>query len=185
MQIRRRVNWHAADVDLEVEMTADTDRVACLADGADPLPLPDPLPPSDQRRAGHVGVEVGPILAFAVDQQVVAVEDRVVAAAQDAAVADRDQLGTADGDDVEALVGAAAGARCPEFADRPARAVGALDREDVAVIGNAALLAGDLRRSGNREGGEEEESEKGWALQWWAMTRSTMLYSFASSALMK
>ena len=43
------------------------------------------------RRPAHVGVEVAAVLAFAVDQQVVAVEDRVVAASAGPAVADRDQ----------------------------------------------------------------------------------------------
>jgi hypothetical protein len=60
-----------------------------------------------------------------------------------------------------------------------------LDREDVAVVGNASPAARDP--SGGR-GGEErrrgEEEDEG-ALQWCSITRSTMLYSFASSALMK
>ena len=67
-----------------------------------------------------------------------------------------------------------------------ARPVRALDREDVAVIGNAAVRAGDA--GGGRSGQERRrrsEGEKGRALQWCSMTRSTMLYSFASSALMK
>jgi hypothetical protein len=70
-----------------------------------------------------VGVEVAAALAFAVDQQVVAVEDRVVAGPEDAAVADRDQRRLAGGDDVEALVGAAAVAAGAELADRAADAM--------------------------------------------------------------
>jgi hypothetical protein len=86
-----------------------------------------------------VGVEVAAVLAFAVDQQVIAVEGRFIAVAQDPAVADRDQRRAAGGDDVEALVGTAAIAGGAEFADRAAGAVGALDREDVAVEGEAAV----------------------------------------------
>jgi hypothetical protein len=86
-----------------------------------------------------VGVEVGAALAFAVDQQVVAVEDRVIAAAQHLAVADRYQRRATGSDDVKALVGAAAAAGGAEFADRTAGAVRALDREDVAVEGEATV----------------------------------------------
>jgi hypothetical protein len=132
-----------------------------------------------------VGVEVAAILAFAVDQQVVAVEDRVVAAAQGPAVADGDQLGAAGGDDVEALVAAATAARGAELANRPAVAMGTLDRKDVTVERDAAVAAEDAGRRRGDGGGEENEGEKGRALQWCSMTRSTMLYSTASSALMK
>jgi hypothetical protein len=122
---------------------------------------------------------------LAVDQQVVAVEDRVVGRAQDAAVADGDQLGLAGGDDVEALVGAAAVAAGAEFADGAANPVRSLDREDVAVVGSAADRAGDASRGRSGQGEEKDEDEKGRTLQWCSMTRSTMLYSTASSALMK
>jgi hypothetical protein len=173
------------DVDLEVEVAADGDRVAGLADGADPLPLPDPLAAVDRRRPGQVGVEVAAGLPLAVDQDVVAVEDGVIAPTQDAAVGDGDQLGAAGGDNVEALVGAAARAGRAELADGAADAVRPLDREDVAVEGEAAVASGDPGRGRCRERGEQDESEKGRALQWCSMTRSTMLYSTASSALMK
>jgi hypothetical protein len=168
-----------------MEVAADRDRVAGLADGADPLALPDALALSDRRRTRQVSVKVAAPLAFAVDQQVVAVEDRVVAAAQDAAVGDRDQLGLAGGDDVEALVGAAVAAGSAEFADGAADPVRALDRENVAVVGNGTDRARNA--GGGRSGQEDEkgEGEKGQALQWCSMTRSTMLYSTASSALMK
>ena len=172
-------------MDLEVEVAADRDRVAGLADGADPLALPDAIAPVERGRARQVGVEVAALLAFAVDQQVVAVEDRVVATTQDAAVADGDQLGPTGGDDVEALVGAAAAAGRAEFADGAASPVRALDPEDVAVVGDAADRTGDAGRGRGGQGEEKGEGEKGRALQWCSMTRSTMLYSTASSALMK
>lgn len=134
------------DVDLEVEVTADRDRVAGLPHGADSLSRPDPLALVDQGRAGHVGIEVAAVLAFAVDQQVVAVEDRVVAAAQDTAVADGDQRRVTGGDDVEALVAATAAARGAEFANRTARSMRALDREDMVVVGDGAIAGRDAGR---------------------------------------
>lgn len=138
----------------------------------------------DQGRAGHVCVEVAAALALTVDQQVVAVENRVVAASQDTAVADGDERRVAGGDDVEALVGPAAAAGGPEFTDGATGAVCALDREDV-VVGDGTVAAGDTGRGRCGEGREEEKSQKGRALQWCSITRSTRLYSFASSALMK
>lgn len=144
-------------VDLEVEVAADGDRVAGLADEADGLTGVDALAAVDQRRPRHVGVEVGAILAFAVDQEVVAVEDRVVAGPQHLAVADRDQRRAAGGDDVEALVGAAAVAGGAEFADRAAGAVRALDGEDVAVVGGGAVAVCDSGRGRDCKNSEEEE----------------------------
>jgi hypothetical protein len=120
-----------------------------------------------------------------VEQQVVAVEDRVIGGTEDAAVGDGDQLGLAGGDDVEALVGAAAIAAGAELADGAARPVRALDREDVAVERDPADGTGDARRGRSGQDEKEREGEKGRALQWCSMTRSTMLYSTASSALMK
>jgi hypothetical protein len=113
----------------------------------------------DEGWAGHVGVEVAAPLAFAVDQQVVAVEDRVVAAAQDATIADGDQWRVAGGDDVEALVATTAAARGAEFADRAAGAVRALDRKDVVVVGDGAVAGRDAGRSRGDEGREGEEKE--------------------------
>ena len=72
-----------------------------------------------------------------------------------------------------------------ELADGAAGPVRALNREDVAVVGDAADGAGDAGRGRRGQGEEKDEGEKGRALQWCSMTRSTMLYSFASSALMK
>jgi hypothetical protein len=175
----------AVDVDLEVEVAANGYCVAGLADEADRLARPDALAAVDEGGAGHVGVEVAAILAFAVDQQVVAVEDRVIARAQYRAVADRDEGRVAGGDDVEALVGATTVPRSAEFTDRTAAAVRALDREDVGVVGDAAVAGRDLGRGGCGESREQKEGEKGRALQWCSITRSTRLYSFASSALMK
>jgi hypothetical protein len=129
----------AVDVDLEVQVAADRDRVAGLSHRSDSLAGIDALAPVNQRRPRHVGVEVGAVLAFAVDQQVVAVENRVIAAAQDFAAPDCHQRGIAGGDDVEALMGAAATAGGAEFADWATGAVGALNREDVAVVGEAAV----------------------------------------------
>jgi hypothetical protein len=173
------------DVDLEMEVAADADRVAGLPYGADALSLPDPLALADERRPRQMGIEVAALLAFAVDQQVVAVEDGVVAGPQNPAIGDGDQLGAAAGDDVEALMGAAAAARRAELTDGAADPVRPLDREDVAVIGGAADRAGDAGRGRSGQGEEKDEGEKGRALQWCSMTRSTMLYSTASSALMK
>lgn len=172
------------DVDLEVEVTAGAGGVAGFADRADPLALPHPLAMAHRRRPRQVGVEVAAPLAFAVDQQVVAVENGVEAPAQDAAITHRDQLGAAGGGDVEPFVDPAAAARRVVGPDRPAFPVRSLDREDVAVVGDAAVATGDLsRRRGGKSCEEKSCGEK--ALQWCSITRSTMLYSFASSALMK
>ncbi len=179
-----RVNRSAVDVDLEVQMAADGAGVAGLAHGADALAGPDLGTPVDRGGTGQVGVEVGAVLALTVDQQVVAVEDRVIAAAQHPPGRDGDQRRAAGGDDVEAFVTAAAAARGTEFADRPARPVRPLDREDVGVeLGSS--VADDLSRYGRSEDCEQDEAEEEEALQWCSMTRSTMLYSFASSAVMK
>jgi hypothetical protein len=146
------------DVDLEVEVAADRDRVAGLPHGAHSLAGPYSVALLDQGRTGHVSVEVAAVLVFAVDQQVVAVEDRVVAAAQDAAAADGYERRVAGGDDVEALVGAAATARSAEFADRAAAAVRTLNREDVVVVGDGAVAGGDAGRGRCGEGRDEEKS---------------------------
>jgi len=137
----RRVDRAAADVDLEVEVAADGAGVAGLADGPDSLAGPDGVAAVDAGRPGQMGVEVAPMLALAVDQQVVAVEDRVVARTQHPAGRRRDQRRAAGGDEVEALVGAAAAARRAELADRAARPVRAPDREDVGVEADTAVAS--------------------------------------------
>jgi hypothetical protein len=172
------------NVDLEVEMTADGAGVSGLPDRADSLAGPDAIAALDARRTDHVGVEIAALLTLAVEQQVVAVEDRVIARAQHAAGRHGNQGRAAGGDDVEAFVGAAAAARRPEFADGSAGPVRPLDREDVGEELGSASGTGSIgcRRS---KDGEKGEGEKERALQWCSMTRSTMLYSFASSAVMK
>lgn len=129
-------------MDLEVEMAPDRARVAGLPDRADPLASVNSLAALDERGAGHVGVEVGAVLAFAVSQQIVAVEDGVEARAQDPAAADGDEGSAAGGDDVEAFVPATAAARRAELADVAAAAVRSRDREDVVVVGEAAVGGG-------------------------------------------
>jgi hypothetical protein len=146
-------------VNLEVEVATNRDRVAGLSHRADSLARVDTLTAVDQRGSRHVGVEVGTVLAFAVDQQVVTVEDRVVAGAQHHAVAYRYQRRVAGGDDVEALVGAAAATWGAEFADVAASTVRALDREDVVVVGEAAVGRCE-QVGGGGWGGQGREEEK-------------------------
>jgi hypothetical protein len=173
------------DVDLEVEMAADGTGISGLANCADSLSSPDTIAAIDRRRANHVSVEVAARLALAMDQQVVAVEDWVVAHAQHTAGRDSNQERAAGGDDVEAFVRPAAAARCTEFADGAARPVRPVDREDVGLELGPAGSSGDLGRRRRNKRNQKDEAEKERALQWCSMTRSTMLYSFASSALMK
>ena len=123
-----------------------------------------------------------------VDQQVVAVEDRVVADFTDLAGDGGDQFGPAGGEDVEAFVDPSAVARRAEFTDRTAFAMRPPDREDVPEPFDPTVLRPERdRRGGSGGNGEQQEDyeEKPEPRQWCAMTRSTMLYSFASSALMK
>jgi hypothetical protein len=183
-QQRLWVDRPVAGVDLEMEVTADGAGVAGLADRADSLAGVDAVAAVERRRARQVGVEVAAPLPFAVDRQVVAVEHRVVAGLQDAAAAYGDQRRAAGGDDVEALVDPPAAARRAELADRATGAVRALDREDVVAVEQTTVVDG--ASGGCRKGEDcEQEEEEGGVLQWCSMTRSTRLYSFASSALMK
>jgi hypothetical protein len=172
-------------VDLEVQVAANRDRVAGLPHRADALTGIDALALVDQGGSRQVGVEIASVLAFAVDQQVVAVEDRVIAGPQHLAVADGDQPRVAGGNDVEALVGATAAAGGAELANRAAGTAPALDGEDVSVEGGGAIAIEDLRGGAGDRKREEERRWSGEALQWCSMTRSTSLYSLASSALMK
>jgi len=171
-------------VDLEVQVAAGADRVAGFADRADPLALQDPLTGMHRRRSRQVRVEVSAPLPLAVDQEVVAVQDRVVTATSDAAAGHRDQFGVAGGGDVEAFVDAAAVARGAEFTDTAPDPMRTADRKDVAVVRRAAVENRNAGRRGRR-GQSEQNCEKCRAPQWCSITRSTMLYSFASSALMK
>jgi hypothetical protein len=184
-QGRLGVDRVAVDADLEVEVAADGAGVPGLADGADALAGVEALAAMDQGGAGQVRVEVAAVLAFAVNQEVVAVEHRVVASSQDPAVAHGDQRCAAGGDDVKAFVSATAAARCAEFPDVATGSVRSLNREDVTVVLSAAVVEDDPSRCwGGKRRGEEKDYE-GETGQWCSMTRSTMLYSFASSALMK
>ena len=173
----------AVDVDLEVQMAADRAGVAGLPHRADPLARPDAVAAVDEGRVDHVGVEIAAPLALAVDQQVVAIEHGVIAGAQDPPRRRGEQRRVAGGDDVEAFVAAAAAARCPELADEAAGTVRSVDRENVVVEGDGAV--GRLPRGGCGDNQQREKREKERALQWCSITRSTMLYSFASCALMK
>jgi hypothetical protein len=128
------------NVDLEVKVTANCDCVAGLTHRADALASVDAFAAVDEGRAGHMGVEVGAVLAFAVEQEVVAVEDRVVAGAENFAVTDGYERGATGGDDVEALVRATAAAWRTELPDVAAGAVWAIDREYVPVELSAAIL---------------------------------------------
>jgi hypothetical protein len=157
LERRLRIHRPPVHVDLEVEVAADRDRVTGLPHRADSLAGVDALAALDQGRSRHVGIEVGAVLGFAVDQEIVAVEDRVIAGLKDLAVADHDQRRVAGGEDVEALVGAPAAAGSAEFADRAAGAVGALDREDVAVVGEAAVGGGQEVGGGGCGQCREEE----------------------------
>jgi hypothetical protein len=157
VKVESWVDREAVNVDLKMEVAANADRIAGLPYCANALASVDALAAVNQYRAWHVGVKVGAVLAFTVDQQVVAVEDWVVARPQHLAVAYCDQRRAAGGDDVEALVGAAAAAGGAEFADVAASAVRALDGEDVVVIVEAAVAGNDLGGGGCGEGREEEE----------------------------
>ncbi len=153
---QRRLGVHrpALNVDLEVEVAANADRVAGLPHRADALAGEDPIAAMKRGRTGHVGVEVRALLAFAMDQQVMAVKHRVVAGSQHLAVSYRDEGRAAGGDDVEAFVPAAAAARSTELADVAAGAVRPLDGEDVVVVGEAAVR-GDTGFGGRGKGREE------------------------------
>jgi hypothetical protein len=172
-------------VDLEVEVAAGADGVAGFADQTHGLSLQHLLAAPHPGRSQQVRVEIAPPLPFAVDEDEVAVEDRVEPALQNPPVADRDQPRPAGGGDVEAFVDAAAAARRVELPDRPSDPVRPGDREDVPVVQSASVAARDRTGGRRRERGQNEDGEEEGALQWCSITRSTMLYSFASSALMK
>jgi hypothetical protein len=169
-----------------MEVAADRASVAGGADAADPLACPDSVRFADDGVLAQMRIEVTAVLAGAVNQEKVAVEDRVIAAAHHPPVACSQQRGAAGSDYVEALVGAAAAAGSAELADRAPGPVSALNRKDVVAVASAP--AGKGRRGRNDEEKGDAESDLAGAepvLQWCSMTRSTMLYSFASSALMK
>jgi len=159
------VDRAAVDVDLEVEVATNRSGVAGLADRADALARPDVVTAMDASWSDQMGVEVAAVLALAVDQQVVAVEDRVIAGAQHAPRRRRRQGRTAGGDDVEAFMGAAAAARRSEFADGATRPVRPLDRKDMGEVRDCATATGDLGRGWSDEPCEQSEGEEERALQ--------------------
>ena len=147
-----------------MEMATGADGIAGCADRADPLTRQDPIAAVNPGRAPQVRVEVPAVLTFAVDQQVIAVQDRVVAAAQYPTAGHRDQLGAAGGDDVEALMSSPPAARRPKLPDSPPRPVRPGNRKYVPVVRPPAVtgLRSDRDERGHRE--EEAESEEGGAL---------------------
>ncbi len=174
-----------------MEVATDGAGVPGVPHHAHPLPRPDPIPATEGGRPAQVGVEVTPVLSLAVDQEEVSVEDRVEPTPQDPAGPNRHETGPAGGDNVEPFVGPAAVPRRSELADRAARPVRAEDREDMAAVFDApvACLSNrgkseqPQRRYGDRRGGADAKARA--RPQWCSITRSTRLYSFASSALMK
>jgi hypothetical protein len=144
-------------MNLEVKVAADRQRVAGLAHLSHPLPRVDAVALPNQPWPGHVGVEVGALLGFAVDEEVVAVQDRVVSTAQHPAVADGHQRRATRGDDVEALVSATTAARDTKLADVAAGPVGTPDGKDVVVVGEPAVAGGDTGGGGRGEGCEKKE----------------------------
>ena len=140
-----------------MEVTADRAGVACLANRTDATAGKDGIAAMERRGAGHVGVEVAALLSRSVDEDEVAVEDRVIAGAQHPATRSRDQRRAAGGDDVEALVGAAATAGGAELTDVAAGGMRPVDREDVLYIREAAVRRERPGGGGDREKGREEE----------------------------
>jgi hypothetical protein len=172
-------------VDLEMEVAADAAGIAGRSHRSDPLTSPDAIATLNRGGQCQVSVEVAVLLALAVDQEEVAVEDWVITGAQHAAGRCRDEGRTTGGDDVEAFVNTAAAARSAKLADEAARPVRPTNREDVIVERRCATTGGNRGRGWRDSRGKKNEGEKKRALQWCSMTRSTRLYSFASSALMK
>lgn len=154
-QVRLGVDRVAANVDLEVEVAADSASVARLPHRADALAGPDTLAAVDESGPRHVGIEVAAVLAFAVDQQVVAVQGRVVAPAKDPSAAHRDQRRPTGSRDVEPFVPPSSIPRRPEFSNGPPRPMRPVHGEDVRVVLDAAV------RTREGRGGEDEEGEKG------------------------
>lgn len=123
-----------------MEVATDGAGVAGLANCSDPLTGPDAIVPTNSGWANQVGVEVAARLALAVDQQVVAVEDRVIAGTQHAPRRRGDERRAAGGDDVKAFVAAPAAARSAELADVAAGPVRTLNWEDVVGERSGAVV---------------------------------------------
>lgn len=155
----------AVNVDLEMEVAADRPGVTGLAHGADSLSGPDGGAAMKRRGTAQVRVEVASLLPFAVDQQVVAVEDRVVTGAEHLAASHSDQRRAAGRHDVEAFMPAPTAAGRAVFTDRPPRPMRPLHRKDVVVVTDGAVGSDELggRRSGERR--EQRKGEEKYALQ--------------------
>ena len=125
-------------MDLEVEVAADGAGIARVPHRPDPLAGPDPRLPAHPRQPAQVGIEVAALLASAVDQEEVAVEEWIEAPLQNPAAAYCEESRPAGGDDVEPFVGATAAAGRAELADRAPRPVGTENRKDVIAVGDAA-----------------------------------------------
>lgn len=127
-----------------MQVTADADRVPGLPHRTDPLTGVDAFAAMNQRQSRHVSVEVSAVLTFTVNQQVVAVENRVVSGAEHPAVANRNQRRAAGGDDVEPFMPATTTARRTELTDVAARAVRTINGKDMVTVGKAAVVGGCL-----------------------------------------
>ena len=184
------VDRPAVDVDLEVEVAADRERVAGLADLADPLPRPDPLALADTRpaaagarrsscgarlRRGSAGsCRRGPGRSRLLDHP--AARGRATSSVPQAATMSKPSWVRPP------LRGAP---NSPIGAAGPVRP---LDREDVAEVRRCRRPVGALIAAAGRGAPRTTRRTSARRLaraQWCSMTRSTMLYSFASSALMK
>ena len=137
---QRRLGVHriAPDMDLEMQVAADGAGVARGAYCADPLASEDLIAAVDGSRSSQMRVEIAAPLPFPMDEDVVAVEDRVVAGPPYAAAPNGQERCPAGGDDVEALVDPAAAARRPELADRPPRPMWSWNGEHVTMECRAA-----------------------------------------------
>src|SRR4051794_15630141 len=144
-------------MDLEMKVAADRASVAGLPHGAHTLTGPDPLTAVNRGRTRQVGVEVTAILAFAVDQQVVAIEDRVITAPQHPPAACGNQRRATGSNDVKAFMPPPTVTRSPKFTNRPPRSMRPINRKDVAVIRRAPASLGT---PGQRRGNEKNKSNQ-------------------------
>lgn len=152
-----RIDRLAVNVDLEVEVAANRDRVAGLPHRAHQLTGVDAVRRCE--RGPDAACEhrnrSGPRLRH--ESASNCRRGPVVTSPQNLAIAHRHQGSAASGDDVEALVGATAVSRGAEFADRAAGAVRALDGEDVAVVGGATISKCNPRRGRRGRNCSEEK----------------------------
>ena len=143
-----RVHGTAMPPDLEVKVAADGAGVAGLSHRADALAGEDASAPPDDRGTPQVGIEVAAALAGAVDEDEVAVQDRVETGASHAAAAHGEQPRATGSDYVEPLMRPPAAARRPELPNRPPSPVLPDHGEDMAHEPRPARGAG---KAGRRE----------------------------------